>query len=167
PCSALASVEAESRLAKILGGTSQLTAKAGKFAEKLIGGTVAIGLSLHVDTRNVLAAKVDRTIGVGCGLHPLTLAELTKLVPLPADVTELLQNLPALPTDLSKLPQLAGLPSGLPVIPSGVPGLPAGLPQFPNLGLPPSLPIPPPRTTAPAATSTAKAAPKPAPSGGS
>jgi ADP-dependent NAD(P)H-hydrate dehydratase / NAD(P)H-hydrate epimerase len=163
PCSALASVEAESRLAKILGGTSALTHQAGKVAEKLIGGTVAIGLSLHVDTRNVLAAKVERTIGIGCGLHPLTLAELAKLVPLPADVTELLQNLPALPTDLSKLPQFAGLPSGLPPLPSGMPALPAGLPQLPNLGLPTSLPtIPPAPTTAPTATSTSKATPKPA-----
>ncbi|MET0795148.1 MAG: hypothetical protein ABW061_26755, partial [Polyangiaceae bacterium] len=137
PCSALASVEAESRLAKILGGQSALTAKAGKLAEKLIGGSVAIGLSAHIDTRNVLAAKVERTIGVGCGIRPLTLAELAKLVPLPADISELLQNLPALPTDLSKLP---ALPAGLPPLPSGLPALPAGLPQLPNLGLPTSLP---------------------------
>jgi hypothetical protein len=167
PCSALASVEAESRLAKILGGTSELTAKAGKLAERLIGGSVAIGLSLHVDTRNVLAAKVARSIGIGCGLHPLTLAELAKLVPLPADVTELLQNFPALPSDLSKLPPLPGLPSGLPPLPSGIPALPAGLPPLPNFGLPTSLPaVPKAPTTAPVTTATSKANAKPAASVG-
>jgi hypothetical protein len=168
PCSALASVEAQSRLAKILGGASALTAKAGKLAEKLIGGSVAIGLSVHADTRNVLAAKVDRTIGVGCGLHPLSLAELARLVPLPADVAELLQNLPALPNDLSQLPALPALPTGLPPLPSGLPALPTGLPQLPNLGLPTSIPTPPAKpTSAPATTSTAKPAAKPATSGGS
>jgi hypothetical protein len=160
PCSALASVEAESRLAKILG--NELSARAGKIAEKLIGGSVAIGLSLHLDTRNVLAAKVQRTIGIGCGLHPLTLAELAKLVPLPPDITALLQNLPTLPGDLSKLPPLpSSFPSGLPPLPSGLPALPAGLPQLPNLGLPTSLPTgtPPAPTTTSAATATSKAAP--------
>ncbi len=171
PCSALASVEAESRLAKILGGQSALTAKAGQVAQKLIAGSVAIGLAVHVDTRNVLAAKVERTIGIGCGLHPLSLAELGKLFPLPPDITELLQNLPALPNDLSKLPPL---PSGLPPLPSGLPALPAGLPQLPNFGLPTALPTtPPPTATAkpkpvatPASSATSKATPKPAASGG-
>lgn len=169
PCSALASVEAQSRLAKILGGRNQLTANAGKLAEKLIGGSVAIGLSAHVDTRNILAAKVDRTIGIGCGLHPLSLAELAKLVPLPPDVTELLQNLPALPNDLSKLPQLPALPSGLPPLPSGVPALPTGLPALPNLGLATSSPKTPPPASGPAptSTSTAKSSPRSAASGGS
>ena len=157
PCSALASVEAESRLAKILGGSNALTAKAGQVAQKLIGGSVAIGLAAHIDTRNVLAAKVERMIGVGCGLHPLSLAELGKLFPLPADVSELLQNLPALPSDLSKLP---GLPSGLPPLPSGMPPLPSGLPQLPNLALPTSLPtIPPMTASAPSAAAPSKATP--------
>ncbi len=174
PCSALASVEAESRLYKILGAS--LSAKAGKLAEKLVNGSVSVGLSLHLDTRNVLAARVDRTIGVGCGLHPLSLAELAKLVPLPADISELLQNLPTLPGDLSSLPALPSglpaIPSGIPALPSGMPALPAGLPTLPNLGLPTSLPASPaPATTAtskstPAATTTSKATAKPATSGG-
>jgi hypothetical protein len=167
PCSALASVEANSRVSKILG--SELGTKAGQFAEKLINGSVAIGLSIAADTRNLAAAKVVRTIGIGCGLHPLTLAELAKLMPLPPDVTALLQSLPALPTDLSNLPALPALPSGLPPLPSGAPALPTGLPQLPNFGLPvlPALPtLPPAPTPKPATTSTSKAQPKPATSSG-
>lgn len=137
PCSALAAVQAESRLYKILGG--DLSAKAGKLAEKLVNGSVAIGLELRADTRKLAEAGVKRTIGVGCGLRPLSLAELAKLVPLPADVTELLKSLPAFPTDLSELPKL---PSGVPAIPSGVlpkdlPTIPTGLPKLPDLTLPP------------------------------
>ena len=173
PCSALAAVEAESRLYKILGAA--LSAKAGEFAKKLVNGSVSVGLSLHADTRNLLASRIDRTIGVGCGLRPLTLAELSKLVPLPADISELLQNLPALPSDLSKLPGLPGLPSGLPPLPSGLPALPAGLPQLPDLGLPTSVPAapttaPPASTkgsTAPTTTTPSKATAKPTASSGS
>jgi len=162
PCSALAAVEAESRLSKILG--SVLSAKAGQFAEKLVNGSVSVGLKLSADTRNLLAARIERTIGVGCGLHPLTFAELTKLVPLPAELNELLQNLPALPGDLSKLQGLPGLPSSLPPLPSGMPALPAGLPQFPTLGLPTVTASP---KAKPAPTATSKVAPVPAASGGS
>jgi hypothetical protein len=170
PCSALGSVEANSRVSKILG--SELGAKAGQFAEKLLNGSVAIGISVAADTRNLAAAKVVRTIGIGCGLHPLTLAELAKLVPLPPDVTALLQGLPALPGDLSSLPALPTLlpsPSGLPPLPSGVPALPTSLPQLPNLGLPVFPPLPtaaPTPTPKPAASSSTKAQPKPATSSG-
>jgi hypothetical protein len=173
PCSALASVEANSRVSKLLGST--LGTKAGDFAEKLVNGSVAIGLTIAADTRNLAAAKIERTIGVGCGLHPLSLAELEKLVPLPPDVIALLQGLPALPADLSSLPALAALsslpalPAGLPPLPSGAPALPTSLPQLSNLGLPalPVLPTATPTPTPkPTATSTSKASAKPASSSG-
>jgi hypothetical protein len=157
PCSALAGVEAESRLGKILGG--ELSKQAAKLAQQLVNGSVSVGLKVSADTRNLAAARIDRTIGVGCGLHPLSLAELAKLVPLPPDITQLLQSLPALPNDLSGLPGLPTisssgvpvLPSGVPPLPNGVPPLPTSLPQLPGLNLPSFAP--------PAATSTAKAAP--------
>lgn len=164
PCSALASVEANSRVSKILG--QAFGTKAGQFAEKLVNGSVAIGLNINVDTRNLAAAKMERTIGVGCGLHPLSLAELEKLVPFPPDVLTFLQGLPALPNDLSSLPALPagipGVPSGLPAIPSnlpplpsGVPALPTALPGLPNLGLP-VLPRAPTSTSAPTPSPTPK-----------
>jgi hypothetical protein len=166
PCSALAGVEAESRLAKLLGAS--LAGKAGKLAEKLVNGSVHVGLALSADTRQLSAARVERTIGVGCGLHPLSLAELSKL--LPADVNELLKSLPTLADDLSTLPALQGLPSGLPPLPSGVPPLPTALPktlpQLPNLGLPTSLPTlqPPPKPKASASSNSKLAAPAASPS---
>ncbi|HEX7452987.1 MAG TPA: hypothetical protein VF294_11910, partial [Polyangiaceae bacterium] len=156
PCSALASVEAESRLSKILG--SELGAKAGKLAQQLVGGSVTVGLKVNADTRNLAAARLDRSIGVGCGLHPLSLAELAKLVPFPTDINQLLQGLPTLPNGLSNLPGLpagissgvAALPSGIPALPNGIPALPTNLPQLPNL-IPTFAP--------PAPTSTSKASP--------
>ncbi|HEX3855438.1 MAG TPA: hypothetical protein VHW01_30960 [Polyangiaceae bacterium] len=123
PCSALASVEAESRLSKILG--SELGAKAGKLAQQLVGGSVTVGRKVNADTRNLAAAHLERTIGLGCGLHPLSLSELAKLVPLPPDINQLLQSLPTLPNDLSNLPGLGDLPPG---ISSGVAALPSGMP---------------------------------------
>jgi ADP-dependent NAD(P)H-hydrate dehydratase / NAD(P)H-hydrate epimerase len=171
PCSALAGVQAESRLGKLLG--TQLAGKAGKLAEKLIAGTVHVGLELSADTRDLSAARINRTIGVGCGLHPLSLAELSKL--LGTDVNELLKSLPTLPTDLSKLPALPGVPSNLPALPSGIPAIPTAipttlpttLPQLPNLGLPTSLPtLTPPAKASAAPASTNKLSPKPATSAG-
>jgi ADP-dependent NAD(P)H-hydrate dehydratase / NAD(P)H-hydrate epimerase len=152
PCSALAGVSAESRLAKLLG--AKLAGKAGKLAEQVVGGSVRVGLKLSADTRQLSAARMERTIGVGCGLRPLSLAELSKL--LSTDVNELLKNLPTL-SDLSNLPALQGMPSSLPPLPSGMPALPAGLPQLPNLGLPTSLPPLPPPTPKPTPTTTATA----------
>lgn len=159
PCSALAAVEAESRLSKILGGA--VAAKAGKFAEKLVNGSVSVGLKFFADTRHLLPARIERKIGVGCGLHPLTFAELNRLFPLTGDVNELLRNLPNLPTDLSKLPALPGLPP----LPSGLPPLPGGLPVL--LGVPPGINTPPLATakTAPTPTATKKASPPPSTSG--
>lgn len=152
PCSALAGVEAESRLAKLLGAA--LSSKAGRLAEKVVDGSVHVGLVFRADSRKLSAAHIERTIGVGCGLRPLSLADIRKL--LPADVNEFLESLPKLPSDLSNLPGLPpGLPSNLPPFPSGFPALPPGLPPLPNLGLPSSLPLLPP----PTATTTAPVAP--------
>jgi hypothetical protein len=172
PCSALASVEAESRLSKILG--SELGARAGKLAQQLVNGSVSIGLKVNADTRNLAAAHIERTIGVGCGLHPLSLAELAKLVPLPPDIAQLLQSLPTLPGDLSSLPGLpaglgsgvAALPSGIPALPNGIPVLPTNLPQLPNL-IPTFTPPAPTSTAKTAPTGAGKSATKPAASSGS
>ena len=162
PCSALAGVEAQSRLAKLLG--AQLAGKAGKLAEKVVNGSVHVGLKFSADTRKLSDAHIERTIGVGCGLRPLSLADIRKL--LPADVNAFLESLPPLPNDLSSLPGLpTALPSNLPPLPSGMPALPSGLPPLPNLRLPSNLPplpklppLPPPTTATRASAAPASAA---------
>lgn len=166
PCSALAGVEAESRLGKILGAAAG--AKGGEVARQLINGSVAVGLKISVDTRNLAGAKLERSIGVGCGIHPLSLAELEKLFPLPPGAADLLANLPSFTGDLSALPALpnvAGLPSSLPPLPSGLPGLPAGLPKLPTLTLPDLTPPASSSTSKPKTPATKTTSAKPASSG--
>ena len=114
PCSALAATEAESRLSKTIG--SQLAANFRVLALQLVNGSISVGLKVSADTRNLAAARIDRSIGVGCGLHPLSLADLAKIAPLPPDINQLLQSLPTLPNDVSGVP---GLPAGSGGVSSG------------------------------------------------
>jgi hypothetical protein len=159
PCDALADAAAQSRLSKILG--SEFGARAGDLARHLVSGSVAVGLKLHADSKNLAAAQIDRQIGVGCGLRPLSIGELARLVPLPSDLGDLVSSLPALQQGLPQLPP-GSLPSGLPTLPSGFPtlptALPTGLPSLPGFGLPPNPP--------PAANSPNKPAGKPTSGGG-
>ena len=88
--------------------------------------------------------RLLRSIGIGCGLKPLTLEELAKL------------GESLLPAELSKLPEeierLAGLPKGTIPPPKPLPPLPP-LSAFPTVFLPPlpsalRLPPPPPARSA-------------------
>lgn len=88
PCSALAGAMADSYLGKIVGGL------AGQLARQLVGGSVGITVRVDADTRKLPEAKIDKVIGVGCGLKPLKIGDI----------------------DFSKLPDLGKLPA----IPSGM-----------------------------------------------
>lgn len=124
PCPALAGAAAESRLGRLLGAAAGKLA--GAAARQLVEGSVSIEVTVQGDTRKLKEAKVERKIGVGCGLKPLTLEELRKLgelVPLPEELSvladELAKNVPpglALPPP-SALPRLPPLPSNLPPLP--------------------------------------------------
>jgi hypothetical protein len=148
PCDALAGAAAQARSTSLLG--KELAARAGDLARHLVSGSVAVGLKVHADSKNLGAAHLEREIGIGCGLRPLSLAELARLVPLPSDLGDLVSSLPALPQGLPQLPGLPGFPPGLasslPALPSGFPPptLPTALPTIPNLGFP--LPPPAPST---------------------
>jgi hypothetical protein len=138
PCDALASAAAESRLAKLLGRAAGR--KAGIAALRLVGGSVGVRLQVDASTSNLPGGKVERSIGIGCGLKPLTLEDLRALG------DELFRG------ELSKLPEELGklLPPGAPPIPSS---LPSSLPPIPS-GFPSSFRIefptaPPPRSSAP------------------
>lgn len=157
PCDALAGASAQSRLAKLLG--TAFAGRAGDLARHLVAGSVSVGLTLHADSKNFAAAHIERQIGVGCGLRPLSLAELAKLMPLPSDLGDLVSSLPNLAQALPQLPGLpipqgvAGLASSLPALPTAFPPpvLPTSLPPLPTFNLPlPPLPSAKPPSKAPA-----------------
>jgi hypothetical protein len=114
----------------------------GKAAKQLVEGSVAVRVRIAADTRNLDAARVLPTIGVGCGLVPLKALDprLRKLLP-----PELLALADALPEALpgpgtpwpkppaQPLPTLADLQkrvleTPLPALPSAFP-LPLRLPK--------------------------------------
>ena len=151
PCDALASAAAESYLGKTFGKT--LGRLAGAAAKSALGGSVGVTVKLDADTRKLPEAKVDRIIGIGCGLKPLDLGDLSKLPALAKEFPELLKELPP-------------PPKGMPKLPGGLPALPSGLPPLPKIDIgtkPPEKPKPKPSGTAkPKST----AAPKPKPPSG-
>lgn len=144
PCDALASAAAESRLGKLLG--REAGQRAGAVARQVVGGSVKVRVQVDATTRDLQNANVTRSIGIGCGLRPLTLEDLLKL-----GETLLPQDLSKLPEELGKLgakfPEKNGspLPSGLPPLPSGLPPLPSRLPPIPTgfPRIPSAFPLPP------------------------
>jgi hypothetical protein len=125
PCDALAQAATESRLRRLLDLAT--TKKAGAAARRLIGGSVGVRVRMQADIRNLADAKVERSIGIGCGLKPVTLEELLSI-----GESLLPEELSKLPEDLGKIGEAAGLPplpSALP-LPSGLPPLPSALPTF-------------------------------------
>jgi hypothetical protein len=111
PCDALASAAAESRVGRLLGRVQG--ARAGSVARQAIGGSVGVRVEITASTKNLAAASVKRSIGIGCGLKPLTLADVARLGEklLPSDLSELGE-------DVQKL--TPKLPDGTPLIPSGL-----------------------------------------------
>jgi len=128
PCDALASAAAESRVGRLLGRPQG--SRAGSVARQAIGGTVGVRVQVTASTKNLAGASVKRSIGIGCGLKPLTLDDILRLgeTLLPTDLSELQQ-------DIVKL--TPKLPNGAPLIPSVLPPLPPLPTSLAELGLPP------------------------------
>jgi hypothetical protein len=83
----------------------------GGLAGKALLGSVGFTITIRADSRNLLAAKIGRQIGVGCGLRPLSLDDLPKLADELPKVADELPNLPEkLPKMLENLPSLPLLP---------------------------------------------------------
>lgn len=144
PCDALASAAAESRLGRLLGRVSGK--KGGALARQVVGGSVGVRVTVEGTTKDIAGAKVNRTIGIGCGLRPLTLEDLRALgdTLLATDVAKL----------TSELEKMAGLPKGSLPVP---PPLPSGLSALPPPTLPtlPDFPLlPPPGSKDPKTPST-------------
>jgi len=117
PCAALAGAAAQSRLGEALG---RLTAR---LAREYVQGTVAVRIDIDAQTHQLDQARMTRTIGVGCGLRPLTIPGIGTVDLSGLDLTDLPTGLPT------------ALPSALPPVPSGwrLPPVPTSLP-LPSLG---------------------------------
>lgn len=92
PCDALAGAAAETHLGSVLGKI------VGAAAKQALKGSVGVTVKLDADTRELENAKLERIIGVGCGLKPL---DFTKL-----DFGALQKSLPPLPSGLPPLPNI-------------------------------------------------------------
>lgn len=145
PCAAVAESAAAAHVGTLL---SRIV---GQAARRMVDGSVAVKVSVTADSRNLSAAKVDRSIGVGCGLVPLFGIDMARLATLPKELQEIARSLPlpdidlspgvaadpthprtqtsGLPTIQSKLPTL---PSSLPSLASSLPSLPSSLPAIPS-----------------------------------
>jgi hypothetical protein len=140
PCDALAGAAAESRLGQLLGRAS---GKQGKLtALAFVRGEVTVDVGVKARSDDVANAKLTRTIGIGCGLKPLTLEELIKLTPNAKD-------LEAIGGEVGRKLETIGKDLGLPPVPSGLPALPP-FPKLPDFSEP---------------TTKKKAAETPAPAG--
>lgn len=108
-CTTLAGAAAETHLGQTLGKI------AGAIAKQTLKGSVGILVKVLADTRELDKAKVLETIGIGCGLKPLSIPNLDfSGFELPPEVQK------TLPKELPKLPSGGGVPS----LPSGLPSLP-------------------------------------------
>lgn len=94
PCGALAGAALETRLGKIVG---PLFARG---AREFLAGFVGVTVKIDADSRDFEHARIERGIGIGCGLRPLKL-----------------------PPELGNIPKLEipGLPSALPPLPTNIP----------------------------------------------
>ncbi len=122
PCDALAGAAAESRLGQLLG---RVSGKQGKrTALALVRGDVSVEVGIKANTKDLLNAKLTQKIGVGCGLRPLSLAELISLAPNAKD-------LQAIGGEVGKKLEAIGKELGLPPVPTGL-----ALPPLPTFSLP-------------------------------
>lgn len=69
----------------------------GSAARKVVEGSVGVRVKIAADSRNLDAATVSPTIGIGCGLQPLRGVDTEKLKQLPAKLQDLAKKLPPLP----------------------------------------------------------------------
>ncbi len=103
PCGALAGAALTTRLGKTVGPFL------ARGARQFLSGSVGVTVRIDAETRDVAAARVDRAVGIGCGLKPLKV---------PPELEELMKR------------PLPPLPSSLPPLPSSLPPWPA-LPKLP------------------------------------
>jgi hypothetical protein len=121
PCDALAGAAAESRLGQLLGRASGKQGK--RTALAFVRGDVSVEVGIKASTKDLPNAKLTQKIGVGCGLRPLSFAELVALTPNAKD-------LQAIGNELGKKAEDIGKQLGLPPVPSGLSLPTLTLPDF-------------------------------------
>lgn len=119
PCDAIVAAAARVHLQDAPFG-KELSEVAPKISRKALKGSVNIMVALDADSNDLAAAKLVKSIGIGCGLQPLPVPDLR-------DLPEVL---------LKDLPQLKDLPAALDA--AATPG--GELPKLPELKLPKDLP---------------------------
>ncbi len=123
PCVALAGAAADTHLGRAWASFAK------KVAKKNLNGSVGVTVNIDADTRDLPAAKVTQSIGVGCGLQPLRAPTRAEMDEFARDIPGLIDELPDLPKELPRLP--AGLPELKIQLPEGK--LPGGkLPFVPD-----------------------------------
>jgi hypothetical protein len=91
PCAAIA----ESAAAAHIG--SFLAEMVGGAAKRFVDGQVSVRVKISADSRHLDAARVDPSVGVGCGLTPLRGLDPRLLQRIPQRLKDLADSLPALP----------------------------------------------------------------------
>jgi hypothetical protein len=153
PCAAVAQSAAAAHVGTFL---AELV---GTAARHVMEGSVSVRVRITGDSRNLAAANIERTIGVGCGLSPLKDLD-PKLLARLKNLADMATSLPLpVPPDFEQtLPKDLG--TKFPALPSGLPsGLPTAIPT--SFSLPSSLPFPLPRPTSSASGAGGKGATSP------
>jgi hypothetical protein len=119
PCDTLAGAAAESRLGQLLGRASGKQGK--RTALAIVRGDVGVDVGIQATTKDLQHAKLTQKIGIGCGLRPLSLAELLALTPNAKD-------LQAIGNEVGQKLEDIGKDLGLPPVPSALP-----LPSLPQI----------------------------------
>jgi hypothetical protein len=82
----------------------------GRASRKIVDGSVSVRVKITADSRHLDAARVDPTIGVGCGLAPAHSLDPKVVQRVKGSLQDFSNSLPALPA----LPDLGALPDLLP-----------------------------------------------------
>jgi hypothetical protein len=162
PCNVIARSAARARVGSVLGKVL------GNAAHRILEGSVGVTVRVLADSRKPGEAHIDRRIGVGCGLRPMSLGEIATLGL--DSMSELAVGL-GVPKEMVDRARstVDGIPGALPPLPSALPTMPRPtLPSLPSML--PSLPkfeirrkddadTPPRASAAPAPTAAPSASP--------
>jgi hypothetical protein len=124
PCDALAGAAVESRLGQLLGKASGKQGR--RTALAVVRGDVSVNVGIQANTKALDSARLTQKIGMGCGLRPLSFAELAALTPNAKD-------LQAIGDEVGKKVESIGRDLGLPPVPTS---LTIPIPPLPVLRLP-------------------------------